>query len=345
MTSKCQVADLTINRPFKHEVFRQFVSWSNARATAAMEKGSAVDGFIDLRLSVLKPFVPTFVGNAWEAIPTETIIKGWHMAGLKDVFVSNTQRQAVELHTEGRLFPAASEPAGKALAAMGLDMMEDGEEPAFTPVRSDTELEEDDELALTELVSKLRACKAMPKVTVPVDSSVELPVPDTVGQEGGASGSRSRLARSSKGKRTKDAKGKGPQKKGRKRKHVSESEPEEESVSETEEEEYMDTDSDSDTPVDPAFLSEAELFGSTSHEMVGRTVRCPGWLWRKKDRKFYRGVIKSVNANQSKCLVFWEKEQNYCPISMEQAHTFLEPNMQEKYATLLASPPPVVADA
>jgi len=78
-TSKLQVADVVLQRPFKHGISRRFNEWAAERIAEQIEAGQ-VTGIADmLKMGVLKPRVLEWCVDSWNDLEEEKelIIKGW----------------------------------------------------------------------------------------------------------------------------------------------------------------------------------------------------------------------------------------------------------------------------
>jgi hypothetical protein len=67
---------------------------------------------LDMRLSVLKPLLPSWIKAAWKRLvdDPEMVIRAWKKAMFSSCFETAVRDAAYELHDQGKLFPANASP-------------------------------------------------------------------------------------------------------------------------------------------------------------------------------------------------------------------------------------------
>jgi len=106
-TSKLQVADVVLQRPFKHGIAVRFNAWAAQKIKEQYATGSIVGLTPYLRMDSIKPLLLQWAYESWSALKQgkEYIITGWHtcVAALFDVHDPALRKQAVREHVEGKL--------------------------------------------------------------------------------------------------------------------------------------------------------------------------------------------------------------------------------------------------
>lgn len=129
-TSKLQVADAVLNRPFKHGIKKNFAEWTVSVLRKQVADGS-VDGFAKyLGMKELKPRLLDWTLKSWQRLAggeaKELILKGWQKCTV-DLF---------NVHSKEERKKAVNESASSRLQAYGF--MPEGEE-------QDAETEDEDD--------------------------------------------------------------------------------------------------------------------------------------------------------------------------------------------------------
>lgn len=122
-TSKLQVADVALQRPFKHHIKKSFSAWAAALIRENMEDGS--DTFKkSLNAKAIKPLVQQWCLDSWSALKErrELIIDGWRkcVTSLFDVNDPSSRSEAVAAVARHELEQALV-PEGEEIDALGND--------------------------------------------------------------------------------------------------------------------------------------------------------------------------------------------------------------------------------
>lgn len=134
-TSKLQLADVALQRPFKSYITQSFNEWAAARIAKQIRGGEVTGIAAQLGMAALKPLVLQWCVESWKGLRErkQLILDGWDASCLKlfDVNSDKRRREAVELI---------------ALKQLDLDVLPDGTEPdSYEEPTSD-----DDELDVTK---------------------------------------------------------------------------------------------------------------------------------------------------------------------------------------------------
>jgi hypothetical protein len=78
-TSKLQVADVALQRPFKHGITARFNHWAAEQIAAQIEADKVIGIAAQLKMAVLKPLVLQWCVESWSALKDkrELITNGW----------------------------------------------------------------------------------------------------------------------------------------------------------------------------------------------------------------------------------------------------------------------------
>jgi hypothetical protein len=103
-TSVFQLADVILQRPFKHAFRLEFNKYTLDVFTKQLEDG--VDLKVDMKMSTLKPKICGWLHKAWEHLTCkeEMVKKGWGHTGLLQAFQEDFQRQAMMENIKDPLF-------------------------------------------------------------------------------------------------------------------------------------------------------------------------------------------------------------------------------------------------
>ena len=117
-TSKLQLADVALQRPFKSCITQSFSAWAAAAIAEQIRAGQVTGIAEQLGMKVLKPLVLQWCIDSWNGLRErkQLIIDGWEQSCTKlfDINSEKRRRDAVEL---------------VALKALELDVLPDGTEP------------------------------------------------------------------------------------------------------------------------------------------------------------------------------------------------------------------------
>ncbi len=138
-TSQLQVADVVLQRPFKHGIRRRFTEWAARIIQEQVDHDDILGLSPYLKMSVIKPLILQWCIDSWGALCVEKgrayVKMGWHSCcvSLFNVLDATKRAQAVEEAARGEIEAAAFIPA------------EEEQEPEDEP-SDDEEDEEKDEL-------------------------------------------------------------------------------------------------------------------------------------------------------------------------------------------------------
>jgi hypothetical protein len=130
-TSKLQLADVALQRPFKSSITQSFNQWA-ATAIAGQIRADEIVGIsAQLGMAVLKPLVLQWCIESWKGLKErkQLILDGWEQSCLKlfDITSEKRRTDAVEL---------------VALKKLSIDEVPDGEEPNGYEDQSDSDADE-----------------------------------------------------------------------------------------------------------------------------------------------------------------------------------------------------------
>jgi hypothetical protein len=103
-TSIFQLADVILQRPFKHAFQLEFIKYIMDVFTKQLEDG--VDLKMDMKMSTLKPKICGWLHKAWEHLTCkeDMVKKGWGHTGLLQAFQEDFQKQAMMENIKDPLF-------------------------------------------------------------------------------------------------------------------------------------------------------------------------------------------------------------------------------------------------
>lgn len=138
-TSQLQVADVVLQRPFKHGIRRRFNEWATRIIQEQVDQDDILGLTPYLKMSVIKPLILQWCTDSWSTLSQEKgrnfVKMGWHTCcvSMFNVFDAAKRSQAVEEAARGEFEAAAFIPAEE-------------EQQADDVASSDDEDEEKDEL-------------------------------------------------------------------------------------------------------------------------------------------------------------------------------------------------------
>jgi hypothetical protein len=104
-TSIYQPADVILQRPFKHGFRQQFDNHSTKSIGKKLDEKALTDVKLDMKMSVLKPLLCSWLYLAWQHVNQPSMIKkGWAMCGLDRAFNKTFQTTAIDKHMRNPLF-------------------------------------------------------------------------------------------------------------------------------------------------------------------------------------------------------------------------------------------------
>ena len=108
-TSIFQLADVVIQRPFKHAFRQEFNQYTTDIITRQLKGKEEIH--IDFKMSTLKPHICHWLFNAWKHVSSKTsmIRKGWEQAGLLRAFDTEFQKGTMLENMEKPLFSCRGE--------------------------------------------------------------------------------------------------------------------------------------------------------------------------------------------------------------------------------------------
>lgn len=123
-TSKLQLADVALQRPFKSCITQSFNEWAAATIAEQIRTGEITGISSQLGMSALKPLVLQWCVDSWKGLRErkQLILHGWEQSCLNFFNINSEKRrlEAVELIALNKLdmreLPEGSEPAGDAEA-------------------------------------------------------------------------------------------------------------------------------------------------------------------------------------------------------------------------------------
>jgi hypothetical protein len=124
-TSQLQVADVVLQRPFKHGIRRRFTEWAGRIIQDQVDNDDVLGLSPYLKMSVVKPLVLQWCIDSWSALGVEKgrayVKMGWHSCCLSlfNVFDGAKRAQVVEEAARGEIEAAAFIPAEQELEAEG----------------------------------------------------------------------------------------------------------------------------------------------------------------------------------------------------------------------------------
>lgn len=94
-TSKLQVADVVLQRPFKHVITQQFNQWAGANIAEQIADDKVVGLNNALKMSNIKPLALQWCIDSWKALKDrkELISQGWHKCVTSLYDVNNKQKR------------------------------------------------------------------------------------------------------------------------------------------------------------------------------------------------------------------------------------------------------------
>jgi hypothetical protein len=130
-TSKLQLADVALQRPFKSCITKNFNQWAAEAIAAQIRAGEIVGISAQLGMASLKPLVLQWCVESWKGLKErkQLILDGWEQSCLKLFDITSEKRRidAVEL---------------VALKKLSIDELPEGEEPDGYEAESDSEVDE-----------------------------------------------------------------------------------------------------------------------------------------------------------------------------------------------------------
>jgi len=135
-TSKLQLADVVLQRPFKSCITRSFNDWAAAAVAKQIESGEVTGIAAQLGMAAIKPLVLQWCIDSWNGLRErkQLILDGWDRSCLSmfDITSEHRRNDAVEMI---------------ALKQLELDALPEGSEPDGYPEEED---QEEDELDVTK---------------------------------------------------------------------------------------------------------------------------------------------------------------------------------------------------
>lgn len=121
-TSKLQLADVALQRPFKSSITQSFNTWASTTIAEQIKRGEVVGISAQLGMAALKPLVLQWCIESWKGLRErkELILEGWERSCLRLFNITSEQRRidAVELIALKKLeiddLPEGVEPDGYA---------------------------------------------------------------------------------------------------------------------------------------------------------------------------------------------------------------------------------------
>lgn len=116
-TSQLQVADVVLQRPFKHGIRKRFNEWAARIIQDQVDSDDILGLSPYLKMSVVKPLILQWCVDSWSALNQEKgrsyVKMGWHTCcvSLFDVLDATKRTQAVEESARGEIEAAAFIPA------------------------------------------------------------------------------------------------------------------------------------------------------------------------------------------------------------------------------------------
>jgi hypothetical protein len=116
-TSQLQVADVVLQRPFKHGIRRRFNEWAARIIQEQIDQNDILGLSPYLKMSVIKPLILQWCVDSWCALSQEKgrnyVKMGWHTCcvSLFNVFDAAKRAQTVEEAARGEIEAAAFIPA------------------------------------------------------------------------------------------------------------------------------------------------------------------------------------------------------------------------------------------
>jgi hypothetical protein len=119
-TSKLQLADVALQRPFKNAIKQSFNAWAAAKIAQQIRRDEIIGITAQLGMAALKPLVLQWCIDSWSGLRgrKQFILDGWDASCLKlfDINSDKRRREAVELIALKKLdldaLPEESEPDG-----------------------------------------------------------------------------------------------------------------------------------------------------------------------------------------------------------------------------------------
>jgi hypothetical protein len=119
-TSKLQLADVALQRPFKNAIKQSFNAWAAAKIAQQIRRDEIIGITAQLGMAALKPLVLQWCIDSWSGLRErkQLILDGWDASCLKlfDINSDKRRREAVELIALKKLdldaLPEESEPDG-----------------------------------------------------------------------------------------------------------------------------------------------------------------------------------------------------------------------------------------
>lgn len=137
-TSKLQVADVILQRPFKHGIRMRFNEWAASiiQEQVRNKKMDGLNGY--LKMNIIKPLIVDWALESWSSMKTrkDLITFGWHMCVSSLYKVSNVQAQ----------LDAVAELYAPEFRDENEDLVEDASQEDESEVSDDEEDEDKDEL-------------------------------------------------------------------------------------------------------------------------------------------------------------------------------------------------------
>ena len=98
-TSKLQVADVALQRPFKHGITKRFNEWACAQVVEQIADNKVVGLAELLKMATLKPLVLQWCIDSWKDLKDQPalIVAGWHQCCLSLFDVTDPQKRAKAL--------------------------------------------------------------------------------------------------------------------------------------------------------------------------------------------------------------------------------------------------------
>lgn len=133
-TSQLQVADVVLQRPFKHGIRRRFTEWAARIIQEQIDNDEILGLSPYLKMSVVKPLILQWCIDSWSALGVEKgrpfVKMGWHTCcvSLFDVLDPAKRVQAVEESARGEIEAAAFIPAEEEQEVEAEDELTDDEE-------------------------------------------------------------------------------------------------------------------------------------------------------------------------------------------------------------------------
>jgi DNA segregation ATPase FtsK/SpoIIIE-like protein len=116
-TSQLQVADVVLQRPFKHGIRQRFNEWAADTLRQQVQSGELVGLNPFLKMSSIKPLLLQWIVHTWRKMKEgrEYIKTGWHTCcvSLFDVYDPVKRAQVVEIVAKGELEAKGFVPEGK----------------------------------------------------------------------------------------------------------------------------------------------------------------------------------------------------------------------------------------